>query len=476
MTARVSSHYVWAFVERLAPMLVSFAAGIAIARVVAPEAYGLLAMLGIFLALGQGLTELGFSAGLIQRRVISEDESTTVFYVNIAAGLIITLLLCAVSPLIATFFGQPLLTFLLPAQAVGILLGSFSIVHIALLSREHSFRKIAEIELGATVVSSAAGVLAAYGGAGVWSLVVLGLVREMVRSVLAWSLGAWRPAGSISLAIVADMWAYSGKLLYASMFHRVASNVHAVLIGKILSPESLGLFARAQSLQILPINLVTGMTQRVAFPTFSRLQDDHPALLLSVRALLIILACILSYLMGILGMVSRDLLPWLLGPSWTQAGPLLEIVAMAGVFAGVFPVLSQTTMALGNSREFLRAEVLKKTAIFLIVPCAIPFGLTGFAYSLVAVSISDYVLSARPVRTALGYSWRQQCGDLLPWPLVGLAAAIAVRLAAPLPEVAPLARITLQVILFTLLYVVILAPWGWQMVRDSVRRVLRAKQ
>src|SRR5690606_27002889 len=109
---------------------------------------------------------------------------------------------------------------------------------------------------------------------------------------------------------------------------------------------------------------------------------------------------------------------WLLGPNWVDAGPLLEIVAAAGVLASLFPILSQATMALGKSSEFLRVELLKKLVVLAILGTVLQFGLTGFAYGLVLISVSDYVLSAWPVRNAIDYRWRTQGCDIAPLALL----------------------------------------------------------
>ena len=128
-----------------------------VARMVGPAAYGLIGMLGIFMALGSAFTDLAFSAALVQKQAITDDDETSVFYVNIASGFLLTLLLCACSPLVALFFRQPVLVPLLCGQSLTILISSFGIVQLALISRSMSFKANAVIELISSTSSESVG-------------------------------------------------------------------------------------------------------------------------------------------------------------------------------------------------------------------------------------------------------------------------------------------------------------------------------
>ena len=312
------------------------------------------------MALGQAFTELGFSAALVQRKDITADDETSVFVINILAGAIITLILWGLSPLIATFFGKEILIPLLSVQSLCIFVASLALVQYAQLSRQMKFHLGAIMEAVATSVSGVVGLAMAYSDYGVWSLVGLGLSREVVRAVAAWIVVGWRPRGRFSAARIAAMWDYCSKLLYASLLHRIVTNLHTVIIGKIFPPAALGLYARASGLQALPVGVVAGIVQRVAFPLFSKHQDDKAFLLETIRKQNRLLVLMVSMMMGLLAVISVDLIPWMLGPNWTGAIPLLEILCIAGVFVSAFPLHSQMTMALGASSVFFKIEVLTR--------------------------------------------------------------------------------------------------------------------
>ncbi len=231
-----------------------------------PAAYGLIGMLGIFMALSAAFSDLAFSAALVQKKSITEDDETSVFYVNIAAGITLTIILCAISPLVAGFFHQSILAPFACTQSLTVLISSFGIVQLALITRSMSFKANATIELISCVLSGGIGIGMAWLGYGVWSLVGMNLTRAISGVALLWILRDWRPRGRFCIVCVRSMWSYSGKLLYASLLHRVATNLYAVVIGRVYPPTELGLYTRANSFQVLPIGLLTGIVQRVAFP------------------------------------------------------------------------------------------------------------------------------------------------------------------------------------------------------------------
>lgn len=412
-------HYYWAFLERLAPLAISFVVSVIIARMITPEAYGLVAMLGIFMALGQAFTGLGFSAALVQRKDITQDDETSVFVINVIAGLFITIFLCAISPFVAQFFGQEILVSMLCVQSLGILVASTGLVQFALISRQLKFHVGAIIEMVATIFSGIVGISMAYLGYGVWSLVGLGLSREIVRTAAAWIAVRWRPRGRFSMERVALMWDYCSKLLYSSLLHHIATNLHTVVIGRIFAPAALGLYARASGLQALPTGVVTGIVQRVAFPLFSKHQDDKLFLLKSIRKQIRLLVLIVSLIMALLGLLASELIPWLFGPQWVGAAPLLEIICIAGIFTAAFPLHSEMTKALGESDIFFKIELLKKLTIVIVLAVVYRFGLEAFAWGAVAIAFADYCLSAFPSTRLIGYSWRMQFTDLLPPILLG---------------------------------------------------------
>ena len=329
--------YFWAVIERAAPQAITFLISIWIARLVGPSAYGLIGMLGIFMALGAAFTDLAFSAALVQKKEITRDDETSIFYLNIISGLLLTLLFCAVSPWVAAFFHQAILMPILCAQSLTIFISSFGVVQLALITRSMSFKVNAMIELASSIFSGAIGIGLASWGFGVWSLVGINLARASCGVILLWYLRDWRPRGRFRMTSIRSLWGYSGKLLYASLLHRVATNLYARVIGRVYPPAELGLYTRASSFPALPAGLLTSIVQRVAFPLFSRNQDNIQYLLAAIRRQNRILVYFTTAILTVLAVTSDELIPLLIGPKWNGAIPLMKIFCVGGIFASAFP-------------------------------------------------------------------------------------------------------------------------------------------
>ncbi|MGH7972027.1 MAG: lipopolysaccharide biosynthesis protein, partial [Limisphaerales bacterium] len=366
LPTKTKQAFFWATVERIAPQAVAFIVSVFIARMVQPAAYGLIGMLAIFMALGSAFTDLAFTAALVQRKTITQDDETSVFFINIVAGLVLTLSLCALSPLVARFYRQEILVPLLCAQSLTVLISSFGIVQQALITRSLSFKPNALIELCSCVVSGGIGLSMAWMGKGVWSLVGLNLSRAGCTVAMLWIVRDWRPHGKFSMTRLRPMWDYSSKLLYASLIHRVITNLYTIIIGKAYPPASLGIYTRANSFQALPVSVLTGILQRVAFPLFSKYQNQPALLRIMIRRQIRLLALGSTTILTTLAVVADQLVPILLGHRWDAVIPLLKILCLSGVFACIFPLHSIILQALGDSTLFFRVDLLKKAIIVLV--------------------------------------------------------------------------------------------------------------
>ena len=154
--------------------------------------------------------------------------------------------------------------------------------------------------------------------------------------------------------------------------------------------------------------------QRVAFPLYSRNQDNPEELRQILRKQVRTVMLIVTTGMGLLLAISSELIPLMLGDSWAGAIPLLQIFALAGVFSSIFPLHSTLTMATGNSGLFFKVEMLKKIYIVVMLLVLFQFGLVALAWGMVSVSVFDYLASSWPSRNVIDYRLRQHLEDLLP--------------------------------------------------------------
>jgi polysaccharide transporter, PST family len=189
----VKRSFFWAGIEQAGPRAVQALIGVTLARLLEPAAFGLVGMLALFISLAQVFADSGFSASLIQRKTLTPDDETSVWALNIVAGVTLAGLLCLISPLVARFYKQPVLMPMLCVQSLSILISSFSIVQSTLLVRATQFHKTAMIGTVSTITAGITGIVMACVGFGVWSLVGSIVCGSLVRSALYWKLSDWRP-------------------------------------------------------------------------------------------------------------------------------------------------------------------------------------------------------------------------------------------------------------------------------------------
>ena len=237
----------------------------------------------VFCGIGQIFADSGLSTALVQRPANSADDEATVFYLNIGAGAVLTLLICAISPLVAKFYGQPILVPLLCVLSLQVFLSSFGIVQFALLTRAMDFRRQAIMSTLSVLSSGAVGIGMALDGLGVWSLAGQSVTGALFSSLLVWRLGNWRLTGRFRRASFQSMWSFSSRLLASSLLNTVFENLYNVVIGRLYRPADLGFFTRARSLAQFPAGFVTSIFAQTTLPAFARMKDDMALLKANVR-------------------------------------------------------------------------------------------------------------------------------------------------------------------------------------------------
>lgn len=414
----------WAFIETLAPQLIGFAITMVLSRLLTPTDYGLIGMLAVFTSFAQLFSDLGMTQALIQRRSNSANDETTVFYLNIIIGVAIMLVLIIISPFVAAFFEEPKLRNILSVFAVGYFLSSFGIVQNALFNRNLDFKKITVVSLINTIVTGITGITLALMDFGVWSLVYAAIAGIVARVICLWLLSDWRPIGHWSKDSFKSIWKFSGNILGAGLFTNFVDNLANILIGKSYSARSLGFYNRSFQLQLLPVYLLTGVLNKVAFPVFSRNQDNPQLLLHHLRKSIKLSVFAITFVCALLFLTAKALIPFLFGDQWLKSIDYLEILAFAGIFYPMNVLLITLIKSTGRSDLFLKVEVIKKIIIMLALFISSFISIEAMAYSLIITGFIAYVFNASFAIPLVKYNWRMQFYDVLPTVILFMGATL----------------------------------------------------
>jgi O-antigen/teichoic acid export membrane protein len=409
--------------ERFGMQGVQFALTLVLARLLSPKEYGLIGMLMVFCALGQVFTDSGLSTALVQRPTNSADDEATVFYLNIGAGSVLSLFLCAVSPLVAAFYEQPILKPMLCVMSLEVFQSSFGIVQFALMSREMNFRSQAIISTLSVILSGCVGIAMALTGYGVWSLVGQFVAAGLFRTLLVWIMGDWRMTGRFRRASLQSVWPFSSSMLASQLLNTVFDSLYSIVIGRVYRPADLGLFTRAQGFANFPTGFVTSIFVRTTLPAFAQLQTDPQLFKSSVRKVFRILAAVHFPAMAGIAVAAAPLVRFLLSEKWVPCVPYLQILAFSGMLYPLHALHVNALLARGRSDLLLRLEIIKKVLIALALVSTFRFGVSAMVWGMLAFSVVCLAINGYYTRKLLGYGWLEQVLDL--GPVLGATSVMA---------------------------------------------------
>lgn len=417
---------IWSSVERFSVQGIQFAVMIIMARVLTPDDYGLVGMLAIFIAISQSLIDSGFSQALIRKLDRSQTDNSTVFYFNIAVGIVLYLALFFCAPLIARFYTQPLLIPLTRLIGLGLIFNSLAVVQRALLTVELDFKTQAKASLIGALLSGVTGIWMAYNGYGVWSIAVQQIVNLGVVTLALWILSHWKPAWSYSWKSFRELFGFGSKLMLSGLLNTAFENIYLIVIGKVYKAADLGYFTRAQNFSSLISANTTGILQRVTYPVLCSIQNDDDRLRDAYRKLLRLAAFIIFPLLVGLGAVGRPLILTLLTDKWLFSATLLIPLCLSGMWYPVHAINLNLLQVKGRSDLFLRLEVIKKLVAVCVLCITIPMGLLPMCWGMVLTSIIALIINTHYTGKLIGLGFFKQMKDLLPSLILSLIMGVAV--------------------------------------------------
>lgn len=402
----------WSAVDVFMRQGVQFIVSIVLARLLVPEDFGVIAMLSMFIGVAGIFIDSGFSSALIQRQNTTRTDESTVFYFNLGMGAITALLLCAAAPWIAAFFKQPVLQNLTYAMAFSVFVGAFGSIHGTLLSKEMNFKTLAKVGVVSSVVAGALAIYMASQGYGVWSLAGHSVVSGIIAVLLLWLWHPWRPAWTFSLASLRAFFRFGGYTMAATLTDVFSTNLYLILIGKMYSVRDVGFYSRAQNTQQMPITLMVGIINRVAFSTFATVAEDKPRLVRGLRqAQAIAMLINTPILVGLIILAEPLVLP-LFGAQWLPCVPILQVLGLGGLLWPLHVLNLNILMAQGRSDLFFWLTIFKKVFTISLTVAASFYGVMAIAWAQVVISVFAYFANTHYTKVLLGYSGWKQLSDL----------------------------------------------------------------
>jgi len=404
----------WTFSQQFSVQLINFAVQVILARILLPAEFGLIGMLTIFISIGNSLIDSGLTSSLIRTPDASQRDYSTVFFINLAGSFIIYAILFASAPLIARFYQQDSLSAIIRVYTISFLLRAFIGVQTTRLTKEMNFRAQMFMQIPSVIGGGITGILLAYWGYGVWSLVWMNLVQAFLFTVQHWIFTGWRPSLIFDWGCFKYHFKFGYKLTLSGLLNAIYQNLYNLIIGKYFSATQLGYYTRAQTMQMFPVQNLSAALNKVTYPMFATIQEDDKRLKNVYRRLMQQVVFWVTPIMIVLVIIAEPLFRMLLTEKWLPAVPYFQVLCASGV---LFPLHFYNLNILnvkGRSDLYFRLEIVKKAFTTIGVFCVIPFGIYGLLYFQVLSSVFSFVVNSWYSGRLIDFSLQDQLRELLP--------------------------------------------------------------
>jgi len=416
----------WSFVDNISTHGITFIVGIILARLLTPEEFGLIGMITIFIALSTSFINSGFSAALIRKNDCTDKDYSTVFYFNLLVGVLFYWILFFSSPAISRFFNEPKLIRLVQVLAVVLIIDSLTIIQRTILTKRINFKLQTKVSVIASIISGLIGIIMAFRGFGVWSLVARQISRQAINSFLLWFWNRWKPLLVFSVSSFKELFSFGSRLLVSGLIDTIYRNIYYLVIGKYFSAAELGFYTRADSFKRLPSQNLNAIIGRVSYPVLSSIQDDIPRLKKNYQKLIRTTILITFVLMMGMAAVAKPMILALIGEKWLPSVVYLQMLCFVGMFYPLHALNLNMLQVQGRSDLFLKLEIIKKILAVPIIIIGILWGIKVMIAGMMVNTIIAYYLNSYWSGRMISYSFKQQVKDIFPSFILAASVSILV--------------------------------------------------
>ena len=448
----VIKNFVWRFAERCGAQLVTFIVSIVLARILAPEDYGKIALVTVFTAIMQVFVDSGLGTALIQKKDADDLDFSSVFYFNFVICLILYMIMFILAPFIANFYRDESLVPIIRVISLTIVISGVKGIQQSYVSRNMLFKRFFFATLGGTVFSAVLGIWMAYAGAGVWAIVAQQLSNTTIDTLILWITVKWRPQKEFSRERLKKLLSFGWKMLASSLLDTIYNNLRNLVIGRIYSSADLAYYNQGDKMPSVIVNNINTSIDSVLLPTMANAQDDCTRIKEMTRRAIKMSTYAMAPLMMGLAFCAEPIIRLVLTEKWLPCVPYLRIFCITYMFYPIHTANLNAIKAMGRSDMFLKLEIAKKVVGIFLLILTMNFGVMAMAYSLLVGSVLNQIINSWPNRKLLLYGYTEQIKDILPSILLAVVMGICVYFVGfiHLPTIAVL---LLQICLGAIIYI-----------------------
>jgi O-antigen/teichoic acid export membrane protein len=379
-----------------------------LARLLEPKDFGLVGMVTAFTGVLSLFRDFGLSSAAVQRTNVTEEQVSTLFWINLAVGATLAILALGMAPAIAAFYSEPRLFGVTAVLAVGFLFNAAGVQHSALLQRQMRFTALAVINTVSQILATAISIAGAKAGSGYWALVAMAVAIPLFSTAGCWLATKWVPGKPRRRSGIRSMMRFGSILTINGLVYYMVNNLEKVLLGRFWGTDALGIYGRAYQFANIPTDNLNSAASEVAFSALSRVKDDSTRLKnYFLKGYSLVLSLTLPITI-ICAFFSHDVIYILLGPKWMAASPIFQFLAPSIIVLAIVNPLGWLLPAIGLVERGLKMALALAPIMIVGIVIGLRYGPKGVAigYSMVmliwvipaiAWAVYGTVISARDI-------------------------------------------------------------------------------
>ena len=416
----------WTFIEQFGSKIIGFIVQIILARLIAPEEFGLLGMILIFNAVGNSLSDSGMSQSLIRSDKPDEDDFSTVFSINFAVSFLLYFIFFVTAPFISEFYDQPRLTDLIRVYSIVIVINSLFNIQKTKLTYELNFKYQMKAQLPALFLAGLTGIILAYLNFGVWSLVYMELITGISLTVIYFLQTRWIPKMSVNRAKLKEHFDFGYKIALSGIISRISTNIFPLIIGKYFSAAMVGFYTRAFTMKEFPVITISNTLDKVVYPLFAKIKNDEEQLKKAYQKIQILSLFVLSSIMLLLIVTAEPLFGFLLGKEWLPAVPYFQLLCITGILYPINKYNSNILKIKGRTDLYLKMSILSNALLILGIILTVNYGVIPLILSQVFTSLIRTLINIYYANKFIDYPFKEQFADVFKTTLPGMISFAVV--------------------------------------------------
>jgi len=401
----------WNALEKFLLQGVTFIIGVVLARLLMPSDYGLIGMLGVFMAATGVFVDSGLGNALVQKNNCTSLDYSTVFSVNMVVSIVACIVLFLGAPYIAAFYHEPLLIPITRVLGFNVVLGALNIVHRTQLTIRMDFKSLAQINVVCTLMGGVVGVSMAYLDYGVWSLVGQSIAGTICGMILLPIYSKWKPSFRFSKESFDSLFGYGSKLLITGIYSVIINNIATLFIGRTYTSKDLGFYTKANQTPSMISGFIFGILGNVTFPVMSEIKDDKERMLRLYKKALYSTALFVFPLMMLFLMLSKSFIIIAFTEKWLPCLSMMQLYCFARIFTPLSALNISVLKASGRSDLFMWMDLSKAPLILGALAITIPIGVEAIVWGNVVVTIICFFINSYLPSRLYGYGAFSQSYD-----------------------------------------------------------------